>query len=59
MPFQGKLAKPLIMMTHGGRPQAIESGYLKIDVAFIACPNADVNNPLFDLLVNEWLRYLG
>lgn len=38
---QGKLAKPLIMMTHGGRPQAIESGYLKIDVAFIACPNAD------------------
>ena len=38
---QGKLEKPLIMMTHGGRPQAIESGYLKIDVAFIACPYAD------------------
>ena len=38
---QGKLEKPLVMMTHGGRPQAIESGYLKIDVAFIACPNAD------------------
>ncbi len=38
---QGKLEKPLVMMTHGGRPQAIESGYLKIDVAFIACPTAD------------------
>ncbi|HKM29140.1 MAG TPA: citrate lyase subunit alpha [Bacilli bacterium] len=38
----GKLALPVIMMTHGGRPQAIESGYLKIDVAFIACPIADI-----------------
>jgi citrate lyase subunit alpha/citrate CoA-transferase len=27
--------------THGGRPKAIESGEIKIDVAFIAAPTAD------------------
>ncbi len=39
---QGYLEKPVIMDTHGGRPRAIESGDLKIDVAFIAVPNSDL-----------------
>lgn len=39
---EGHLKKPAIMMTHGGRPRAIESGELKIDVAFIAAPCADL-----------------
>jgi citrate lyase subunit alpha/citrate CoA-transferase len=38
---QGKLKKPAVMMTHGGRPRAIESGDLAIDIAFIAAPCAD------------------
>ena len=38
---QGKLRKPAIMQTHGGRARAIESGDLHIDVAFIAAPTAD------------------
>jgi citrate lyase subunit alpha/citrate CoA-transferase len=38
---QGVLKKPVVMMTHGGRPRAIESGELKIDVAFIAAPASD------------------
>ncbi len=39
---KGYLKDLLIMDTHGGRPRAIESGELKIDVAFIAVPCADV-----------------
>lgn len=38
---RGELKKPAIMQTHGGRPRAIESGDLHIDVAFIAAPTAD------------------
>lgn len=38
---RGLLKKPAIMQTHGGRPRAIESGDLHIDVAFIAAPTAD------------------
>lgn len=38
---QGKLKKPAIMQTHGGRARAIESGDLPIDVAFLAAPTAD------------------
>ena len=38
---EGKLEKPAIMYTHGGRARAIESGDLKIDIAFIASPSAD------------------
>ena len=38
---EGYLQKPLIMDTHGGRARAIESGDLKIDVAFIASPAVD------------------
>lgn len=37
----GKLQKPCIMMTHGGRAQAILGGSLHIDVAFIAAPTCD------------------
>lgn len=38
---QGLLQKPAVLMSHGGRPRAIESGDLHIDVAFIAAPTAD------------------
>ena len=38
---KGKLKKPAIMQTHGGRARAIESGDLQIDVAFLAAPTAD------------------
>jgi citrate lyase subunit alpha/citrate CoA-transferase len=38
---QGKMKDLLIMDTHGGRGYAIESGDIKIDVAFIATPCCD------------------
>lgn len=38
---KGYLKKPAVMQTHGGRPRAIESGDLHIDVAFIAAPTCD------------------
>ena len=37
----GKLAKPLIVRSHGGRARAIECGDLHIDVAFIGAPCCD------------------
>ncbi len=37
----GKLAKPAIIRSHGGRARAIEAGDLKIDVAFIGAPCCD------------------
>jgi len=37
----GALQKPAILMSHGGRPRAIEAGELHIDVAFIASPSSD------------------
>lgn len=37
----GKLKNPAVFMSHGGRPRAIESGELHIDVAFIAAPTCD------------------
>jgi len=40
---EGYLKGKLIMNTHGGRARAIESGDLKIDVAFLACPVVDKN----------------
>lgn len=39
---RGYLKKCAVMMTHGGRPRAIESGELHIDAAFIAAPTADM-----------------
>jgi citrate lyase subunit alpha/citrate CoA-transferase len=38
---QGYLKERLVMDTHGGRPRAIESGELPIDVSFIAVPTSD------------------
>ncbi len=38
---QGKLKKPAIYRTHGGRARAIETGELHINVAFIAAPRCD------------------
>jgi citrate lyase subunit alpha/citrate CoA-transferase len=37
----GKLARPVRMLTHGGRARAIEAGEIKIDVAFVAAPTCD------------------
>lgn len=37
----GKLAKPTLIRSHGGRARAIEAGELKIDVAFIGAPCCD------------------
>ncbi len=37
----GKLSKPAIIRTHGGRARAIESGETHIDVAFIGAPACD------------------
>jgi citrate lyase subunit alpha / citrate CoA-transferase len=36
-----KMPKSTIIRTHGGRVRAIESGELKIDVAFLAAPTCD------------------
>ncbi len=36
-----KLTKPTVIRSHGGRVRAIESGELKIDVAFIGAPACD------------------
>ncbi len=38
---RGKLKGMCVMHTHGGRPAAIESGALKIDVAILAVPVVD------------------
>ncbi len=35
------LSKPTVIRTHGGRVRAIESGELKIDVAFLGAPTCD------------------
>lgn len=35
------LGKPVIFRSHGGRARAIESGEVKIDIAFIAAPACD------------------
>ncbi|WP_127113462.1 malonate decarboxylase subunit alpha [Shimia sediminis] len=37
----GVLRNPAVLQTHGGRACAIESGRLKIDVAFVAAPAVD------------------
>jgi len=37
----GKLKQPAVLRSHGGRWRAIEGGDVKIDVAFIAAPQAD------------------
>lgn len=37
----GKMKKPVILRSHGGRARAIENGELPIDIAFIAAPSSD------------------
>lgn len=37
----GALQNPVIFRSHGNRARAIESGEIKIDVAFLGVPNAD------------------
>jgi len=37
----GKMKKPTVIRSHGGRARAIESGDLKIDVAFLGAPCCD------------------
>lgn len=38
---KGGLEKPVVIRSHGGRARAIESGEMKIDVAFLAVPSSD------------------
>ncbi|XJS10540.1 citrate lyase subunit alpha [Aerococcaceae bacterium WGS1372] len=38
---QGNLATPAIIRSHGGRPRAVESGEVHIDIAFLAASSAD------------------
>ena len=37
----GKLKKPVVMHTHGGRARIFETGEAKIDIAFLAAPTSD------------------
>lgn len=37
----GALANPVVFRSHGNRARAIESGEIKIDIAFLGVPNAD------------------
>lgn len=37
----GKLAKPAIIRSHGGRPRAVEAGEVHIDIAFLAAASSD------------------
>lgn len=38
---EGLLKKPVVFRSHGGRPAAIDSGRVHVDVAFIAAPASD------------------
>ena len=39
--YNNILKKPVIFQTHGGRARSIESGEIKIDVAFVGAPACD------------------
>lgn len=56
---KGYLKKPAVMMTHGGRPRAIESGDLHIDVAFIGAPTADTYGNINGVYGNAACGSLG
>lgn len=43
---QGLMDKPVVFRSHGGRPAAIESGRVHIDIAFLAAPTADCQGNL-------------
>ncbi|MGL4402641.1 MAG: citrate lyase subunit alpha [Fusobacteriaceae bacterium] len=38
---EGKLARPAVMHTHGGRARIMETGEVNVDFAFIAAPTSD------------------
>ena len=38
---EGGMADPVVLRSHGGRPRAVTSGDVHIDVAFVAAPTAD------------------
>lgn len=38
---QGRLDKPAIIRSHGGRPRAVEAGEVHIDIAFLAAASSD------------------
>lgn len=56
---KGYLKGKIIMNTHGGRARAIESGDLKIDVAFLACPVVDKNGNGYGAIGNSACGTLG
>lgn len=56
---RGDLKKPAIMMTHGGRPRAIESGDVHIDIAFIGAPTADTYGNINGVYGNAACGSLG
>ena len=39
---KGILEKPIVFRSHGSRPRAMMTGDLKVDVAFLAAPTADI-----------------
>ena len=39
---ENRMSKPIVVRSHGGRPRAILSGEVKIDVAFIGAPGCDI-----------------
>ncbi|MTK11434.1 MAG: citrate lyase subunit alpha [Clostridiaceae bacterium] len=55
----GYLKNPAVMMTHGGRPRAIESGDLHIDIAFIGAPTADTYGNINGVYGNAACGSLG
>jgi citrate lyase subunit alpha/citrate CoA-transferase len=55
----GYLKKPAVMMTHGGRPRAIESGDLHIDIAFIGAPTSDTYGNINGVYGNAACGALG
>ena len=38
---QGKMQKPAVMHTHGGRARIMETGEVEVDIAFVAAPTSD------------------
>jgi citrate lyase subunit alpha/citrate CoA-transferase len=55
----GRMKGLSILRSHGGRVRAIESGELKIDVAFIAAPTADEQGNCNGLIGKSACGFLG
>lgn len=56
---KGALKNPAIMHTHGGRARLIESGDVKIDIAFVAAPSSDEYGNINGLLGKSACGVLG